>query len=50
MPAPPCPPTVHRKVKAKVPLARSIVLGAALGASMGIPIGLMQEKASGWGL
>ncbi len=39
-------PAVHRSVKAKVPLARSIVLGSALGASMGIPIGLMQEKVS----
>ncbi|PRW60374.1 hypothetical protein C2E21_1325 [Chlorella sorokiniana] len=36
--------SLHRSVKAKVPLARSIVLGAALGASMGIPIGLLQEK------
>ena len=42
--APLCP-AVHRSVKAQVPLARSVVLGAALGASMGIPIGLLQEKA-----
>lgn len=35
---------LHRSVKAQVPVARSIVLGGALGASLGIPFGLLQDK------
>ncbi|KAL4437449.1 hypothetical protein ABPG75_004588 [Micractinium tetrahymenae] len=36
--------SLHRSVKAPTPAARSIVLGAALGASLGIPFGLLQDK------
>lgn len=39
---------MHRSVKPPTPAARSVVLGAALGASLGIPFGLMQVGA--WGM
>lgn len=41
---PPAGPAVHRTTGARVSPLRSVVLGAALGASMGIPFGLLHDK------
>lgn len=41
---PPCRTAVHRSTGARGSLLRSLVLGSALGASLGVPFGLLHDK------